>query len=188
MGRTTHLKAKKNQGSPHPVSTYFSKEVTRMPSGRATTLTDKMADGTETTADSTLSRQEFLQVIHRLEENISSQIHSEIHTAIQPLTAELKVITETLTEVSQAAEDTLERAISAQEDIQHLYEADDWAKIKILMLENKMRDRNLKFCGIPETSENIKHDLLQPPSRSDPASRPSDPTHRWIRSKRSAPT
>ncbi|KAL8185618.1 UNVERIFIED_CONTAM: hypothetical protein K2H54_056007 [Gekko kuhli] len=90
---------------------------------------------------------------NELKTEVSEQIHQSIQVAIQPLSEELKTITETLSEVSQAAETALEGAMAAHQDIQQLQRAESWARDKIMMLENKLKERNVKFRGFPESAE-----------------------------------
>ncbi|KAL8221731.1 UNVERIFIED_CONTAM: hypothetical protein K2H54_074427 [Gekko kuhli] len=103
--------------------------------------------------DIPLTRQDFMDAFHALEDNIAERIQTAVQKAIQPLSNDLKAITETLSEVAQAAESALEAATTTQEDIKSLQQAEEWSRSKIMLLENKLRDHNVKFRGLPEKSE-----------------------------------
>ncbi|KAL8187668.1 UNVERIFIED_CONTAM: hypothetical protein K2H54_053766 [Gekko kuhli] len=126
MDKTSRLKPKKTTGTPQSVTTYFSKDVFKQPKARGTVLLNKMAGSqdSEDEDDSTLSHQDFILMIQKLEEK-----------------------------VAQAVELALETATTAQEDIQHLQTAEEWSRNKIMIAENKLKDRNLKFRGILEQAE-----------------------------------
>ncbi|KAL8169573.1 UNVERIFIED_CONTAM: hypothetical protein K2H54_052607 [Gekko kuhli] len=153
-----------------------------------------------------LSRQDFLFTIQKLEENIAEQIHSAIHAASQPLSSELKSITEILSEVAQAAESALESATIAQENIQRLQTTEDWSRTKIMAIENKLRERNLKFCGIVEQVEGlclfahdlpssikmlnalaITHDVREPSPAGIPDPQQDKKAPRWSQAKKRVP-
>ncbi|KAL8221356.1 UNVERIFIED_CONTAM: hypothetical protein K2H54_066477 [Gekko kuhli] len=155
MGKTTKPKLKKVDGTLQSVTTYFSKGTSKQLPESASATHEKMAAATESDEndDTAISRHEFILTIKQLEANIAEQIHEAVHAAIQPLTSELKTITETLSEVAQAAESALNGVTAAHDDIQRLQEAKEWSQTKLMALENKMRDRNLKFHGLPEQAE-----------------------------------
>ncbi|KAL8182714.1 UNVERIFIED_CONTAM: hypothetical protein K2H54_062348 [Gekko kuhli] len=76
--------------------------------------------------ETALTRYDFFQAMQELKQDISEQIQQSVHEAIQPLPEELKSITETLIEVSQATETALEGAMAAHQDIPTLQKAEDF--------------------------------------------------------------
>ncbi|KAL8181220.1 UNVERIFIED_CONTAM: hypothetical protein K2H54_049943 [Gekko kuhli] len=154
MGRNSNPRTKKTTGTPLQVSSFFTKETAPQEKGRDTPQPPKMADSEPPEEDgTTLTKQDFLQAMRELKGEISDQIQQSIQQAIQPLSDELKTITNTLAEVSQAAETALEGAMAAHRDIQQLQNAEVWARDKIMALENKLKERNIKFRGFPESVE-----------------------------------
>ncbi|KAL8182314.1 UNVERIFIED_CONTAM: hypothetical protein K2H54_052762 [Gekko kuhli] len=114
----------------------------------------KMADAHADADDNTsLSRSEFHETMEELKATIQIAIADQIALAIKPLSDDLKSITSTLSEVAQAAEAALETATSTQEEVRQLQRTEDWTRSKILYLEDKMREKNLKFRNLPEKAE-----------------------------------
>ncbi|KAL8182692.1 UNVERIFIED_CONTAM: hypothetical protein K2H54_062073 [Gekko kuhli] len=148
MGRTNAAKTKKNLNASSTVSSYFTKNKSEDTLGKKQQPPSKMAAAEESDREDNapLSRRDYIDAFRALKDDIADQIQTAVQKAIQPLSNELKIITETLTEVAQAA-------TAAQEDVKSLQLTEDWTKNKIMALENRMRDRNLKFRGIPENSE-----------------------------------
>ncbi|KAL8206395.1 UNVERIFIED_CONTAM: hypothetical protein K2H54_002101 [Gekko kuhli] len=116
-----------------------------------------MADEPPAEDDGTvLSRYNFHFTMQKLESNISEQIQQAVQQAIKPLSEELKMITDTLSEVLQAAETALEGAVMAFHDVQQLQKTEDWARAKIMALENKLKEQKQKFRGLPKDVEEGK--------------------------------
>ncbi|KAL8181265.1 UNVERIFIED_CONTAM: hypothetical protein K2H54_051018 [Gekko kuhli] len=154
MGRSGNPKASKTAAKPQQLMQFLVRESTTQHLPEACNRDSKMADDPICEDDGTpLSKSDFLTTIQQLKTSLADQIRTDIVAAIKPLSEELKAITTTLSEVAQAAESALETAIMAQDKIQHLQKAEDWAKLKIMSLENKLRENNLKFRNIPEDSE-----------------------------------
>ncbi|KAL8221126.1 UNVERIFIED_CONTAM: hypothetical protein K2H54_059734 [Gekko kuhli] len=153
MGKTNAGKSKKNTAS--SVSSFFAKSTPGKSPVEDTPHQPKMAAAARVSQedDTPLTRQDFMDAFHALEDNIAERIQTAVQKAIQPLSNDLKAITETLSEVAQAAESALEAATTTQEDIKSLQQAEEWSRSKIMLLENKLRDRNIKFRGLPEKSE-----------------------------------
>ncbi|KAL8219218.1 UNVERIFIED_CONTAM: hypothetical protein K2H54_013534 [Gekko kuhli] len=152
MGKTNAGKSKKNTTS--SVSSFFAKPTPEKTPAKDSPQQPKMAAAARVSQDddTPLTRQDFMDAFHALEDNIAERIQTAVQKAIQPLSNDLKAITETLSEAAQAAESALEAA-TTQEDIKSLQQAEEWSRSKIMILENKLRDHNVKFRGLPEKSE-----------------------------------
>ncbi|XP_015268956.1 PREDICTED: plastin-1 [Gekko japonicus] len=153
MGRTGLTRTSKTVHKPHQMTKFLVREPPKQVPSHSPESESKMAaEHSDDEEDGTmLTRYEFRTTIHRLESIIADQIRQ----AIQPFSEELKAITSTLSEVSQAAETALDTAIAAQEDICNLQKSEDWAANKIMAIENKLRGQNLKFRNIVENAEDI---------------------------------
>ncbi|KAL8169366.1 UNVERIFIED_CONTAM: hypothetical protein K2H54_047881 [Gekko kuhli] len=159
MGRTSNIKNKKVATNLQLITDFFSKDDLKTGTGCKDASVHKMADGVVSTEDNgmVLFHHEFLTTILKLEENIVDQISS----GLKPFTNQLENLTETLAQVSQAVESALEGTISTQEDVQRLQSLEEWTRIKIMMLENKMKEQNLKFRGLPEKiEEQVPRDIV----------------------------
>ncbi|KAL8173393.1 UNVERIFIED_CONTAM: hypothetical protein K2H54_000281 [Gekko kuhli] len=118
-----------------------------------------MADGSDSANEdaAVLSRHDFVSTTQKLEDNITTQIH----TALKPITDNLKTVTKTLADVSQAVEIALEGTIGAREDIHRLQSSEDWAKSKIMAIENKLKKQYVRFRGFQKNQKgNIDKVLL----------------------------
>ncbi|KAL8178465.1 UNVERIFIED_CONTAM: hypothetical protein K2H54_047811 [Gekko kuhli] len=153
-GKAGSAKTSKNSLQPQQLTKFLTHDASRPQINGEQHTTPKMADerpsGDE---DAALSKTDFLITIQQLKADLADQIKTDIAAAIKPLLDELKTITSTLSEVAQAAESALETAMIAQEEIQHLQKHEEWAKLKIMSIENKLREQHLKFRNLPEDSE-----------------------------------
>ncbi|KAL8220785.1 UNVERIFIED_CONTAM: hypothetical protein K2H54_054720 [Gekko kuhli] len=121
-------------------------------------MSPKMAaDNNTEDGGAAFSHTEFFTTMEELKASIqltiADQIKQAVQQAIQPLSDDLKAITTTLSEVAQAAETALETAMTTQEEVQQLQRTEDWTRSKIMSMDNKLREKNLKFRNLPEDVE-----------------------------------
>ncbi|KAL8174462.1 UNVERIFIED_CONTAM: hypothetical protein K2H54_046112 [Gekko kuhli] len=141
-----------------PLSKFLVQDPTERSPPPKTTGNSKMAtDNAAEDGGVALSRSEFLTSMEELKASIqlaiADQVKQAVQQAIQPLSDDLKAITTTLSKVAQAAETALETATTTQEEIQQLQRTEDWTRSKIMSMDNKLREKNLKFRNLPENVE-----------------------------------
>ncbi|KAL8206909.1 UNVERIFIED_CONTAM: hypothetical protein K2H54_034811 [Gekko kuhli] len=111
-----------------------------------------MAAGTSSSdsiSSELLTKTEFYSALASLR----TDLNDTIQKATTPLSDKLELLQSALQEIALTAEAAVENAIANQEGIRNLETQEKWAREKILTLENKVRERNLKFRGFEEKAE-----------------------------------
>lgn len=84
---------------------------------------------------------------------LEATMTEKITALMAPLTAQLQELQQTVPQVAQTADSSMELGLMNQDTTQQLQKNQDWAAEKILMLENQLKMANLKLRGFPEGSE-----------------------------------
>ncbi|KAL8189786.1 UNVERIFIED_CONTAM: hypothetical protein K2H54_006312 [Gekko kuhli] len=108
-----------------------------------------LTGGTEVAESSLVSQQD----IQELKEDLQRYFKSAMTELIQPVQTKLEELTEGLGQAFKTEESALETAIEVQQEMRQVHSAEKSLQAKILSLEGKWRQSNLKLRGIEEGAE-----------------------------------
>ncbi|KAL8215409.1 UNVERIFIED_CONTAM: hypothetical protein K2H54_001202 [Gekko kuhli] len=91
--------------------------------------------------------------IQELKDDLQAFFRTLMTELLQPVHAKLEELTEGLGAAGRAAESTLEMAEKVQDEVAVLKRSEAIMQTKLSNLENRWRQQNLKFQGIPEGAE-----------------------------------
>lgn len=72
---------------------------------------------------------------------------------ITPITTQIKEIQTNVTQIAQTADAAMELGLASQDTRRQLQKNSEWAMDKIIMLENQLKQFNIKTRGFPEGAE-----------------------------------
>lgn len=96
-----------------------------------------------------LTKQDWEQSFQSFETDLLSRIYS----LLNPIIEKMEEMGDKLTQTAQTAEAAMELALTVQQDSQQFHRHEEWATDRILLLESRVRQRNLKLRGLPEKEE-----------------------------------
>lgn len=81
---------------------------------------------------------------------LKESIKMQIKESFQPFVAQFEQMKASINQATATAGAAFELSMTTQEDVRSFDQAEDWARNKIMILENKIKEQNLKFRGFPE--------------------------------------
>lgn len=99
------------------------------------------------------SRQDHKKEISFCFAHLESKLLEKVTAIITPLSAQLQEMQSNVTQIAQTADATVELGLTTQKPSRHLQKHSEWAFDKIIMLENRLKQHNIKLRGFPEGIE-----------------------------------
>lgn len=150
MGRPENIKPKGDKPPPSMTAQkhfFLPKQLSAQASSSGPSPSKMAAAGTEQSPH--LTKQDWEQSFQAFEADIINKIHA----LLNPIMERTEEFGDKLTHTAQTAEAAMELALTSQQDVQHFHCHEEWATERILLLEIRVRQRNLKLRGLPEKEE-----------------------------------
>lgn len=157
MGRSGGNKLRSNSGSQQVLRSYLvsgKSANSSLSSGSPSAAASKMATaiGSKSQDSDPITKADLVDIKNSIKD-LKSDISEDLLNHLQPICEQLEEIRSIINQVASTADAALETAITSQQEIRQLQEESDWARDRIIALDNIQRQTQIKLKGLPINAE-----------------------------------